>query len=343
LVAAIVDRSRAYTSERERIGALRGDADLAARAVFFSVADAAKVMVPLAELDGLGLLPASKPLRVLDVGAGVGAMSLGLAAYLRPCGPRALDIVAVDRDRAALAVFEGAFEAVEGSRLGVIATEVDEPRWGGGKFDLVLAGSLFNEVLVEHQLELARELLEALTPGGALIIVEPALRDTARDLHRLRDALVEAGDAHVFAPCIRHASPCPMLADERDWCHEDRPTQLPPRAGKLAAATGLRDRGLKFSYLVLRGQAASLVDAPAANRRALRVVSQPARQKGKLELFGCGDGGRSRVRLVRRHRSPANRSFERVARGDVLILGEGDDLSADDSVDRVRPAQPPEG
>jgi len=340
LVNAIVERTLAYTSERGRLGTLGGAADVAARAVFFTVADAAKVMVALAELDNRGLLPASRPLRVLDVGAGAGAMTLGLAAYLKDAGPRPLDVVAIDRDRAALKVFEAAFAAAVDGELATVVADVDEPRWGGGSFDLVLAGTLFNEILAKHHLSLARDLLGALTPGGSLIIIEPALRQTARDLHRLRDALLDAGDAEVFAPCVRSMAPCPMLADERDWCHEDRPTQLPRRAAQLAATTGLRDAGLKFSYLVLRREPGDLLDAPPAPGRALRVVSRSLRSKGKRELYGCGDDGRVVLRLLGRNRSVANRPFERAARGDVVVVGASDDLGKHDAVQRLRPAVP---
>jgi ribosomal protein RSM22 (predicted rRNA methylase) len=332
LVDAIVARSRAYTSERDRIGVLSGAADLAARAVFFAVADAAKIMLPLAELQSRGALPETRPLRVLDAGAGTGAMTLGLAAHTRA----PLDVVAIDRDRAALDVFRAAFESVADSRLSIVNAGLDEPRWGGGRFDLAVAGTVFNEVLESEHVALARDLLDALAPGGALVIVEPALRDTARALHRLRDALIDAGDAHVFAPCVRGGTPCPMLADERDWCHEDRPTQLPPRAAALAAATGLRDAGLKFSYLVLRREPGAVRDPAGDGRRVMRVVSHPSKQKGKIELYGCGDTGRAKLRLLRRNRSEANRPFERAARGDVLTLGDADEIAEADRVDGWR-------
>ena len=127
-----------------------------------------------------------------------------------------------------------------------------------------------------------------------------------------------------------------MLADERDWCHEDRPTQLPRRAAQLAAATNLRDHGLKFAYLVMRREPAALVDAPADDARALRVVSKAMRKKGKVELYGCGEGGRSLVRLLKRHRSASNRPFERASRGDVLIVGPSDDIASGDEIERIR-------
>src|SRR5205814_231565 len=61
LAAAVVDRSRRYTSERERLGAPEHpEGDLAARATFFTVADAMKVTVPLGELANRGAIPQRK-------------------------------------------------------------------------------------------------------------------------------------------------------------------------------------------------------------------------------------------------------------------------------------------
>src|SRR5262252_2181528 len=76
LTRSIVDRSRRYTSDRGEPAADR-TGDLAARAMFFTVADAMKIAVPLGELAHRGAWPAARPLRILDLGAGCGAMSLG--------------------------------------------------------------------------------------------------------------------------------------------------------------------------------------------------------------------------------------------------------------------------
>src|SRR3954451_9847790 len=95
LTNAIVDRSRRYTSERDRPAADR-TGDLAARAMFFTVADAMKIAVPLGELVHRNAMPAARPLRVVDLGAGCGAMSLGAIATLPT--ELALDILAIDRD-----------------------------------------------------------------------------------------------------------------------------------------------------------------------------------------------------------------------------------------------------
>jgi SAM-dependent methyltransferase len=351
LVGAVVERSRRYTSERDLLDAPMGGAkeaaDLAARALFFGVADAGKVAVPLAELERAGLVPAGAPLRLLDLGAGAGAMTLGAAAYLAGTG-RTLDlsVAAVDRDRAALTIFEAAARHLAQALGGRIAIErraelLRDARLEPGAFDLIVAGGVMNELDEATRLDLVGRALAALAGGGALILIEPALRETSRDLHRVRDHVLAAGLAGVFAPCTRSAAPCPALARASDWCHEDRPLSLPARASRVAHATGLRDSGMKFSYLVLRGAADPLVAAPDS-RAALRIVSEPKRLKGRRECTGCGDTGWVHLRLLGRHRNDANRSFERLRRGDVVLIDRAEtppgairDIRDDETVDRV--------
>jgi precorrin-6B methylase 2 len=331
LTGAILDRTRRYTDERHRLGerlsGRAGARDLAARALFFTVADAPKIAIPLAELSARGLIGRSS-LRVLDVGAGAGAMSLGLLAALPGVQ---LQLTAVDRDRAALGVLQRVIGAVAPSaRVEVVLGDVTAalPQ---GPYDLVVAGTLLNELSADAHLPLARALLERLAPQGTLILVEPALRDTARALHALRDALVDGGLAHVFAPCT-HQRPCPALLDARDWCHEDRRWTPPPRIAGLMRRTGLRDEGLKFAYLSLRREPDPLV-VPPPTHRALRVVSGALDHKGVVERIVCGEAGRRHVRVLRRRRDDSLSALASSRRGDVLIEDGLGELRAQCSVD----------
>src|SRR5690606_8805591 len=113
LTAAIVDRSLRYTSDRARLAAPADKlGDLAARAAFFTIADAMKIAIPLGELAGRDALPATRPLRVVDLGAGCGAMSLGLIE--RVDAPVA--ITAIDRDAAALGIAAAAVRELAAAR-----------------------------------------------------------------------------------------------------------------------------------------------------------------------------------------------------------------------------------
>ncbi|HWO18056.1 MAG TPA: small ribosomal subunit Rsm22 family protein [Kofleriaceae bacterium] len=365
LVRSIVDRSLRYTSERERLAAPADrTGDLAARAAFFTIADAMKVAVPLGELCGRGALPARRPLRVVDLGAGCGAMSLGLLAALgarlgarlgEPGASPEVALSLVDRDAAALAIAAAALRALA-AQLGVtaavttragdaVSAPLDEP-------DLVVIGSLLNELTaadprggIERATSVVARALDALPGDGAVIVIEPALRETSRALHEIRDAILARGAGHVFAPCTRRGAPCTALADPTDWCHEDRPLELPPRTAELARLTHLRDSGMKFSYLVLRRQPLALVPVSPGGGEAWRVVGVPRPEKGKLEVIGCGERGRVPIRLLRRHRAPENRAIERAARGDVLVVdaapGEGPRVELDEAtrVERIEPAR----
>lgn len=321
LTAAIIDRSKRYTSDRDRLSApTNKQADLAARAVFFTLADAMKVAIPLSELANRNAIPARRPLRVVDIGAGCGAMSLGLVAHLvsDARGDAAFDILAIDQDVDALRIAGAAVRALATRRqidLNITTRAADVESTSIPPADLILMGTVLNELSPDARLSLVQRALASLAPDGALIAIEPALRDTSRNLHALRDAVLASSTAHVFAPCTRHCAPCPALAHPDDWCHEDRAIDLPPRTSELARLTHLRDSGMKFSYLVLRHDNAPLVAAP----HAWRVVSAPRPAKGKLELYGCSDAGRVPLRLLKRNRAEANRAFEKARRGDVLV------------------------
>jgi ribosomal protein RSM22 (predicted rRNA methylase) len=197
-------------------------------------------------------------------------------------------------------------------------------------------GSVLNELPEAAALALVERALAAIGDDGAVIVIEPALRDTSRGLHAIRDAMIARG-AHVFAPCTRRCAPCTALIDPSDWCHEDRALQLPPQTAELARLTHLRDGGMKFSYLVLRRQPRELVEA---GPDAWRVVSAPIVAKGKRELYGCSEGGRVRLRLLKRNRAEGNREFEEADRGDVLVIdrrseGERVEIGGETRVERI--------
>ena len=341
LAARVVELSAAYNDPGRARAAAR-DAG-AARLGFSFPRDVPKGAGAVRELVAAGVLPLDRTLRVLDLGAGLGATTWGFARALAAAGfAGAIEATWVDVDEQALELAtsilraragrEGAVELRARTRTAAAAASA-----GVGPFDVVLVGQVLSELDVSspgdlrrrRHAALLRSLLDERTEqGGAIVVIEPALRDRARHLHRVRDDLA-AGGATIFAPCL-HAAPCPALTRESDWCHEDLAVDLPEWLVPVARAAGLRREGLTFSYLVLHRGPRRLADAidarPGAAR--LRVVSGEIRTKGKLEAFVCGElagpdravAARARLMRLDRDRTPGNAAWDQAARGDVLVV-----------------------
>lgn len=342
---AVAQVSHVYTRERHNLAELVGDDDaLCARLRFFLSRDLLKVHGPIAELASVGAFPLRDELRVLDLGAGLGATSLGLSRATRILGlARSMALTALDVDDAALEILRELAANVQllpGLPLRVQTHEHDLrnpvaklPLPATARFDVILLGLTLNELVPAHAPDAGARVAERLeglaswlADDGVLIAIEPALRETSRVLHAARDAIVaragsrssSAPALHVFAPCLGPAR-CPMLERERDFCHERIETALPPRLAAIARAAGLRESDLTYSYLTLHRQPRSLSEL-RSDRTLARAVSGQLRTKGKRELWLCGPTGAPRAMRLDCHESDANAAFEQAERGAVLSL-----------------------
>lgn len=336
LAAAVQAVSQGYTRDRQAIDqTATGEAAYRARRRFYLPRDGAKVVKPLVELQRAGALPLRQRLRVLDLGAGLGSTSLGAAATLarfHESPVRELVVDAVERDPGALRHFAriaAGCEAAGLPRVTVRPLAVDlRKHVAEGPYDLILAGLVLNELLAEapeHAALRLAGLVAQLDPGGSVIVLEPALREPTRALHQTRDALRAHAGVALFGPCVHHAA-CPMLANAKDWCHEDVAATLPDSMARVAREAGLRFERLTYAYLTLRrandGVANVAALLPAGDDVGLphRVVSQTLASKGKREWFACGAEGRVRVTRLDRHESAVNAGFGAAQRGDVVRL-----------------------
>lgn len=263
----------------------------------------------------LGELP-SKQRLVLDLGAGPAP------AAFAALDAGATQATALDRSPRALELARRlAVEAGEG-----LATGSWNPETAGrlpeGEVDLVIACHLVNELFkgspspIEARAHLLRQALNKVRPGGNLVVIEPALRETSRDLLAVRDLLVASG-LSVRAPCL-FRGPCPALLKESDWCHADRAWEPPRLVLELARAAGLHKESLKMSYLVVSPRGEDW-QAPHPGR-LFRIVSEPLAGKGRRRYIGCGPEGRTGLALQEKHRNPLNEDFFRLERGDVVSV-----------------------
>jgi SAM-dependent methyltransferase len=361
LAQAIQRVSQLYTRERSQLAELLGDDEaLSARLSFFLSRDLLKVHGPVAELASVAAFPERARLRVLDLGAGLGATSLGLARSLRALGLcEQLELTAVDADPDALEIMTelcSNLENLPGLPI-ELTTRVHDLHRGwpsvSGRFDVILLGLVVNELGAgDADRTLAEQLIRwsaLLADDGVLIVIEPALRETSRVLHAARDALAaRQSSPYVFAPCLRRSLPCPMLQRERDYCHERVPCALPEPLAALARSAGLRDNDLTYSYLTLHRAARSLHELANA-ATLLRAVSGSLETKGKIELWLCGPTAAPRGMRLDRHASEDNAAFERAQRGSVLSIeplrvnedGSRARIAADTRVSLAQSWQPP--
>lgn len=306
------DHVRALSDAYNAGSALRDQRALSARISFFFTRDLPKSQMAVREL------PLKSSLRILDLGAGLGAASFGIARALERGEVHA---TLVDDDAKALEIARAILKEREGREgevdLSFETIARDVRTFEGGNFDLVIAQNVLTEMndTVENDAARLEKWLSFAREDGSLVIVEPALERRTRHLHAVRDRLAERG-LGIFAPCL-HARPCPLFARPNDWCHEDLPIDLPDWLVPIARSSGLRWQGLTFSYLVLRR------DGDGLGRRfpqSLRAVSSLIRTKGKKEVELCGARTFVTARRLDRDASPTNEAWDAIERGDLVTL-----------------------
>jgi SAM-dependent methyltransferase len=321
VVAGVKRLSAGLTGERDLVGERYMDDDrlLGAYLLFYWPTSYLQARGVLSELP-------HRPRSVLDLASGPGPMAFA-----------ALDAGASDAivaDRSARAIKAATALAAEaGEPLG---TREWNPSHGrplaqlapGKKFDVVLMGHALNELFRGHgeaitdgrRADLLEQALALLSPGGSLVVVEPALRDTSRALLRVRDLLVARGYA-IRAPCLFRGD-CPALVKETDWCHAERPVEPPPLVAQISRAASLRREAVKMSYLVVAPKGEGWAEPPPG--RLFRIVSEQLSSKGRLRYMGCGPEGRMGLALQEKHVTDANRRFEKLLRGDVIEITGGE-------------------
>lgn len=331
-------------------GPFYGKGEHLAYLAYFLPANFFKMSYLLLEcLEGIkGENPLPRKIEVLDLGAGPGTAGLGLldfaARYPVPYFQnREISIRSVDREREFLRYSETLFCRYRDILAKPLAERSVELRFktdqrkmpgnfpeDGSRYHFIFAGNLLNELNLNRSVKSLEkigdwmaELLGLLEPGGRLILFEPALRDTSRDLLFLRNRLAETGRAAILFPCL-HQGPCPILApggSEKDWCHQEKPWDPPEWISELDALTGKRKDSLKYSGLILCRSGPFVHCAPDE----WRVVSEMIVTKGKKELILCNESGRKRFYLLDKEEADQNSEFSSLRRGDKVIItgGEG--------------------
>lgn len=306
---------------------------------YFLPVNLGKVQALLDELPASDQAPTS-PVRVLDIGSGPGTASLAVLDWMRhqPSGfQRPIEVVAVDRTRQVLLDAERLWNSYPRktgepkARFLPLQTDLERSERlndltmdGRERYELIVLANTLGELFctsrdpVMQRAKLIHGLLDLLHQSGTLMIVEPAMRDASRDLHRLRDALLEERACTVYSPCL-HERSCPALIKEEDWCHEERPWTPPPLVAAIDREVGFMKDALKFSYLLLRKDGRTIVQREPT---VYRVVSELREMKGEKRAWLCNETGRPEVGRLDRNRSETNEAFDDWHRGAIVRISE---------------------
>ncbi|MCA1949425.1 MAG: small ribosomal subunit Rsm22 family protein [Treponema sp.] len=287
---------------------------------------------------------------ILDLGSGPAPCSLAAADWLRfrEIFPDNIEITACDPSPLALkhaqALAQGAgynMKAIAPWRAGTSAIPA-------GTYHLITIGHMLNELWKDTPERLQKreafiaELKDHLEPGGILIILEPALLATGRELLALRDRLVASG-WRVLTPCFTQR-PCPALKESQQTCHSDFAWTPPRTVRDLAKITGLDKDLVKTTAFVMSRRealpgalgaanyssaaeeaatagAAGEIGGDNAQRGPYRIVSEPMLNKaGRTRLILCGDEGRIPFSAKLGEGLPAEAQFRTLRRSDAILL-----------------------
>jgi ribosomal protein RSM22 (predicted rRNA methylase) len=219
----------------------------------------------------------SKGLKILDYGCGTGTASFACAAKL----PGIQSILGVDASTAMIETAKSLSAQLAGSANCTFTTNLES--YKSQKFNLIIAANVFNELRGNGQREqLFQSLQSCLCERGTLIILEPALQQSAHQLVELRDHVVATyPQLGILFPCT-HKNPCPMrLKEEIAWCHFQLSWNTPRLISQLDDASGFNKHRLKYSALVLKQG----TDCASG----LRILSEPKKSRKGLEVNVCGE------------------------------------------------------
>lgn len=294
-------------------------------------------------------------LHILDLGSGLGAASFSALEALagRECLAQGASLEAVDQSHLKLELFRMLSKEYAGRMPNVRWTATQgslektetwkNPR--GQKRDLILISFSIGEVFYarpdEEVLAWLNGVLDMLSPEGLCVIIEPALRETATRLQRLRNALTADNSRRILAPCL-HQGLCPLLhpgekpGKEKHWCHEVRKWPVPLYVQKLNQKLK-RPRTvnpLKFSFLALGTQSLEHGNnGHAGGAETFRMVSPLIKTAGKFQMSGCAaDGNLNRYDLLTRSfKAKDKKEIREVERGDIIHLHQCEPLKGERS------------
>jgi len=306
----------------------------------------------------------SGQVRILDMGCGPATMSLGFMTHYaellkaKKIKDAWLDFTLLDHNFHILKDAKALHDAyalklgnITGFKSACSVKNYDIKRGGllrflrKHRYHFIVVSNVLNEIGDRNKCaDFINQLMsDHLEPRGKLILLEPALKKSSRDLQAIRDYIVvDKKSGFVHAPCL-HQEVCPLnVANKKDWCHFYFSWERPEMIEKVNRLIGNKKDFLATSYLVL-GKTPREV---TFDDFLFRSISNQMPSNGKREVVLCGPKGRYHLTRLDKLASNTNRDFEKIRRGDLVCFPVSNtgylpdaylDLKSNDAISILKP------
>ncbi|CUS98645.1 small ribosomal subunit Rsm22 family protein [Candidatus Chrysopegis kryptomonas] len=305
--------------------------------VYFTTTNLLKVHVPLNEISYSGFFKGKNKFEILDIGTGLGTVVMGTIIWMheniRYFKNVEVKFVALDKVEQNIRKFQDNLDIflneLKNHYRQTIKISVEPAIFDiehafemfHKRFDLITVANTLNEVAYEKRNKLLRLINAGIKDDGFVILIEPALMITSRDLLDFRDKMLKHG-FYIYSPCLRNLN-CPALETEKDWCHTEVEWKRPEFIRQIDLVSGNYRKTLKFSYIVASKRDVNLIDCIVGERNFkdyFRVVSQLIVEKGKKHCYLCNELGRFHCVKLDRVNSPQNEVFDEIERYEIIEM-----------------------
>ncbi len=305
--------------------------------VYFTTTNLLKVHVPLNEISYSGFFKGKNKFEILDIGTGLGTVVMGTIIWMheniRYFKNAEVKFVALDKVEQNIRKFQDNLDVfmneLKNHYRQTIKISIEPAIFDiehafemfHKRFDLITVANTLNEVAYEKRNKLLRLINAGIKDDGFVILIEPALMITSRDLLDFRDKMLKQG-FYIYSPCLRNLN-CPALETEKDWCHTEVEWKRPEFIRQIDLVSGNYRKTLKFSYIVASRRDVNLIDYIVGERNFrdyFRVVSQLIVEKGKKHCYLCNGLGRFHCVKLDRVDSPQNEIFDEIERYEIIEM-----------------------
>jgi SAM-dependent methyltransferase len=277
--------------------------------------------------------PRKGPVRILDIGSGLGASGLSAIHQLKSLEiNNEITLDAWDYSGKSLNLLKSIHRECNhlwnGSKVNTRRIDLRNhlPFDRRERFDLILLGYSMNEIFenfeLGEQLEWIRQLTKMLSRSGFMIIVEPAKKDICDGLHTMASLLSGEKDLLIQAPYF-NGKPCPFLNKKNNYySHEVRKIRSSNRIEKINGPLRLETHQVKFGLSILSRQHPKVYPE---NSSYCRMVSPMRKKKGTLSFIGVGGDGLEYIYEIQKRDLSTDqvKSLTKLERGDILKMQDG--------------------